>query len=574
MKRNKVFQFLASLKLAVVLFVLFAIILALATYYESTYDTQTAQHLVYKSPLFAGFLALFFLNIFCSTAIRFPWKRKQVGFVITHAGILTLLLAAALTMGWGIDGSMMVQEGQSSNRILLNDPVFFVGKPSEPMQEIPAEFRWTAPSAERPARVALREGVTAEVLQYLHHAKLNTYYVAGKPGVAALQLRLHNERVDQRQWLTVGKGDLELGPASVQLLRASDEAHLQRLLGGRTDQGELQLLVQGNPHQLKVSELVPGKPVTAGPALVELRRYLPHAVVENGELISRSKDPVNPCVDVRVSDAEGNYQDWLLFARMPQLNTRTGSKGELPVKVTYVSEARGPKQHMLTLVVTKDGKLWSKVDQQKARPVTVGKAQATGWMNLQFEVSEFIPQAREVREFSAVEVDKAEQQNAPPPAIQVRFAGAKEPGPFWLERGDVQQIETTEGKPLVVGYAYRSQPLDFDLHLKDFQIDFDPGTTTAAAFKSLVEVDGKQHTIQMNEPLVKNGYKLFQSSYSEIPGQPTISIFTVAHDPGIALKYLGSIMMTVGIAIMFWMKPYGGGAANRGKTDRAQPSLD
>ena len=42
MKRNKVFKFLASIKLAVILFVFFVVILASATYYESAYDTPTA----------------------------------------------------------------------------------------------------------------------------------------------------------------------------------------------------------------------------------------------------------------------------------------------------------------------------------------------------------------------------------------------------------------------------------------------------------------------------------------------------------------------------------------------------
>lgn len=572
MKRNKFFQFLASLKLAVVLFVMFAVILALATYYESAYDTQTAQHLVYKSPLFATFLAIFFVNIFCSTAIRYPWKRKQIGFVITHVGILVLLLASALTMVAGIEGSMMVQEGQSSNRVLLNDPVFFVGDAGEPMREVPAEFRWIRPTPESPARVELGDGVTAEVLQYLHHAREHNFYVPTDSGQAALELRIFNDRVDQHQWLTVGKGDLQLGPARVRMLRARDSQQLQRILTGKEEErGELQLLFGGEPYQIKVTDLVAGHDVAAGPVRVRLRRYLPHAVVEKGELISRSPEPVNPCLDVHVSDSAGHSQDWLLFARMPQLNTRVASQGKMDLKLTYAFAGRAANEHVLTLVVAPDGTLWAQIDAQKARRVTLGKTEPTGWMNLQFEVSKLLPNAKEVREFLPVEVVKEEMQNAPPPAIQVRFQGSRNPDPIWLERGDVQQLQTSSGKQLVVGYAFRSHPLDFSLHLKDFKIDYDPGTNTAAAFKSIVEVDGQEHTIQMNEPLVKSGFKLFQSSYSELPDQPAVSIFTVAYDPGIALKYVGSIMMVMGIAIMFWMKPHGG---TKARTERAQPSLD
>lgn len=561
MKRNKLFKFLASIKLAVILFLMFATILALATYYESVYDTETAQHLVYKSPFFAVFLGIFFVNIFCSTMMRFPWKRKQFGFVVTHAGILVLLSSAAFTMAWGVDGSMMVQEGQSSTKVLLNQPVFFVGPPGKGMREIPAEFRWRPPTPTRPAKIDLGAGITAQVEQYLHHSRVDKRFEPSESGVPALELRIFNQQVDQKQWLTVGRGDLDMGPAKIRMLRANSQEHLARLLqSGSVDSGELQLLVAGQPFQIKVAELTPGKVMQVGEFQLTLKRYLPHVGVENDELVSKSDKPVNPCVELRVADAKGNWQEWLLFARLPELNVRTESKGNnLQLRVLYIADGGDEHQRGLTFIVDDKQQLWVKIDQGEARKVTVAKAENTGWMNLQFEVSKFIPKAKEHRDFVAVEVDKASQQNAPPPAIQVRFEGAKNPGPYWLERGDVEQIETAQGDPVVVGYAFRSVDVGFPVVLKDFQIEHDPGTTNPAAFKSIVEVDKQEHTIQMNEPLVKGGFTFFQSSYSETPGGPSISIFTVAKDPGIGLKYLGSIMVVMGIALMFALRPNPGG---------------
>ncbi|MFN8608259.1 MAG: cytochrome c biogenesis protein ResB [Vulcanimicrobiota bacterium] len=568
MKRNKLFKFLASLKLAVILFVFFVVILASATYYESAYDTQTAQHLVYKSPLFAVFLGIFFTNIFCSTAIRYPWSKKQVGFVVTHLGILVLLAAAAMTMVAGVDASMIVQEGQSSKRIMLNDPVFFVGRPSQRLQEIPAVFRSTPPSEQKPQRVSLAEGVTAEVVEYLHHARQNVYYQPAPQGVPALEMRIFNERVDQGQWLTAGKGGVQLGPAKIQLLRAADASQLKQLTAaGSSQRGELQLLASGQPLQINVSELSPGKPFQVGDYQVTLRRYLPHAVVKKNELISESDRPVNPCLELRIADAQGNWQDWLLFSRLPELNTRTASQGQaLPLKILYSWE-ESPEQHVLSFILDPAGKLWAKVDAREAVAVELGKAQATGWMNLQFEVSKLIPKASEVREFVSVEVEKGAEQNAPPPAIRLRLLGAKENQLRWLERGDVIQVHTDSGSELVVGYAYRTLDLDFPVRLKKFEMDMDPGTNSPAAFKSSVEVEGQTYLIQMNEPLVKGGYKFFQSSYSQVPGQPTYSIFTVAKDPGITMKYVGSIMVVLGIAIMFVTRPYKVNLGRRGAAE-------
>ena len=60
----------------------------------------------------------------------------------------------------------------------------------------------------------------------------------------------------------------------------------------------------------------------------------------------------------------------------------------------------------------------------------------------------------------------------------------------------------------------------------------------------------------MNEPLDYRGYKIYQSSYEEgKDGAPTFSIFSVGKDPGMPVKYAGSILLVSGIALMFWLKP-------------------
>ena len=97
-KKNSIFRFLASLKLAVILLVALAAILSIATFYESIYDTKTAQYLVYKSPLFALFLGFLGVNLLCSALMRYPWKKSQTGFVITHLGIIIILIGSLFTM--------------------------------------------------------------------------------------------------------------------------------------------------------------------------------------------------------------------------------------------------------------------------------------------------------------------------------------------------------------------------------------------------------------------------------------------------------------------------------------------
>jgi hypothetical protein len=58
----------------------------------------------------------------------------------------------------------------------------------------------------------------------------------------------------------------------------------------------------------------------------------------------------------------------------------------------------------------------------------------------------------------------------------------------------------------------------------------------------------------MNNPLHYRGYIFFQASFVE--GQPMMSIFSVARAPGLPLVYLGVTLIGVGVAWMFYVKPY------------------
>ncbi len=88
---DAIYRFLASLKLAVFSLGTLAAVLAYATFFESWYGAGAVQEWIYRSKGFAILLAFLGANILCAALIRFPWKRRQTGFVITHAGLLVLL---------------------------------------------------------------------------------------------------------------------------------------------------------------------------------------------------------------------------------------------------------------------------------------------------------------------------------------------------------------------------------------------------------------------------------------------------------------------------------------------------
>jgi hypothetical protein len=99
---------LGSLRLAVVLLGLFAACLAGATLIESRHGPRAAGELVYQTWWFALLLGLLAVNVVAAALKKYPWRRHQTGFLVTHAGLLLLLLGGVLTSLFGIEGQMVL----------------------------------------------------------------------------------------------------------------------------------------------------------------------------------------------------------------------------------------------------------------------------------------------------------------------------------------------------------------------------------------------------------------------------------------------------------------------------------
>ena len=118
------YKLLASLRLAVVLLLISAVVLGWATFVESRYGSEAVRFGVYGTWWFATLMALLGINVLCAALIRFPWKRHQTGFLITHAGIIVLLIGCLLTRQRGVDAQLPVFEGGSGHLAYENTQHF------------------------------------------------------------------------------------------------------------------------------------------------------------------------------------------------------------------------------------------------------------------------------------------------------------------------------------------------------------------------------------------------------------------------------------------------------------------
>lgn len=104
---------LSSLRLAVLLLSVFTLCLACATLLEAAHGQRVAQDLVYRAWWFAGLLVLLALNVLGAAVKKYPWRRHQIGFLVTHSGLLLLLLGGLLTTLLGVEGQMILVDTPS-----------------------------------------------------------------------------------------------------------------------------------------------------------------------------------------------------------------------------------------------------------------------------------------------------------------------------------------------------------------------------------------------------------------------------------------------------------------------------
>jgi hypothetical protein len=94
--RNPFFQFLASLRLALLLLAVIIIADAAGTIYESEFSAEVARAYIYEAWWFNIWLLILCVNLASVAISRRPWKRRHIGFLLTHFGIITLLVGAVV----------------------------------------------------------------------------------------------------------------------------------------------------------------------------------------------------------------------------------------------------------------------------------------------------------------------------------------------------------------------------------------------------------------------------------------------------------------------------------------------
>ena len=471
----KCVHLLGSLKLALLLLATIAIACALATFAESHFDTKVAHAYIYKAPWFLVWLGVLCLNLFAVTLTRWPWQKKHLGFVITHYGIITLLIGAAIGSKLGFEGNVTLnKKGSPVQKITTSQSVLQVESPADHnLYLLPFDVSVARPSEKKPMVLSV-PGTSLRIVIDGGSEQLERVpflISTGEQAAKAVIIKLCNVSSHQEHCVALGNGAEErfdfFGLAEIYFNKDSNNNFIA--------------------------------PIAAS-------------------------SPNKPWLVVELNENKINYQ-------LGRGNT---------IKTAGVLAAGD----WLPLG-------WG---EWKMQLVEVGEHDVIG-----FHVQ---PVASGVNLLST-----SDEQALPGFHAFLKNKAGKAGAACWVESGEIISL-TLDDEAVRLAYGLELKPIPFSIELVDFQVPRDEGTETPSDFKATVRFhDLKKNLtrdglIRMNHPASFPGgffatisginYKFSQAEWNPRDlGETTLQVL---YDPGWLLKWIGSLAICAGIAMMFYWK--------------------
>ena len=576
---------LGSLKLALVLLSTIAIACAVATFAESKFSSRVAQDYIYKAPWFLLWLGVLCVNLIAATLTRWPWQKKHTGFIVTHAGIIILLIGAVVGMKAGFEASVTLNQGAPpATRLVINETILQVDNMQDgAVYILPLPVQTRVPTVEKPRKLPLPQSRDQLLVEAYEEALVERPVLVpseateSAPGLSLkFASGMMSQQLSRDLWLgdeSTAKQDFfglasiamvpEMKPLPPVELMDVDETHVifaaqpqQPIVHSFTDnpssvrivlenvEGTFQLRI-GNKPPRPIDELR-GNPVTSEELNIELVDFWPDFVMKDGKPETASNEPNHPAALVRV---RGKAAPAASDAKLRlELNVRGH---ELAWRVL-----RGERE------ITSGS-------------VREGESFAPGWADWQVTPTRILPRSTQKLEIAPVKPDAPEAEGAVPGIrVRKRSHDGTVGEPVWIRSGRSEEVRSRpvsmpDDHAVRVGFGLRTHRLPFSVELVKFEVPRDEGTNTPANFISTVRFtdlmsgQSKELVSKMNHPASYPGgwwrtmtgltYKFSQASWN--PQNLKETTLQVLYDPGWLFKWIGSLMISIGIALLFYFKP-------------------
>ena len=542
------YRFLASVKLAVICLGGLAATLAVATKFNSDYGMNAANEYIYHTTWFSVLMAFLGINVFCAAAIRYPWKKRQTGFVITHVGLLVVIAASWWSYRTYEEGLLGMVEGETSNELVrTHKPAVFVKTVDPHTGEAKDGYEYPLPLwafdwGQADPMVISRPGDPFKLT-------IKDFYACSMPEDRVVpaeggrpMLKLHPQIIppgekaprdvfgpEQDPWFTLGDDRLgrivrAVGPAQFIVARADRADIFDDFLDPPADpgiDGVARLHYQdraGQPrrYDVRVDTAKADRPIPLPDSdLVATFRGLERTPIETKQQVEFLGTDTLDIVrfDVRRGDGpEVAHNGFAMLPNIPPIIPKQDDPAATPptplLRINYYSPPIVDPQAnrrfgVIEVMVDRSGRLAYRVFQRgnpgvlrSHGPLMVGETiTAFGGnnlapMTLRFDVEQYLKSGRKEEIARSIDLPPNERDDALP-AILAEISANGVSREVWLRRS--RNTFAMDYKTVALGdrvfelaFDVDRLKLDFSLTLNDFDVGFDPGTQNPASFKSEV----------------------------------------------------------------------------------------
>lgn len=574
-------QFLSSVKLAVVVIFLIAVACILGTFivqgrspeeYAARYGRGWAAFLegaqfteVFHSYWFTILLVLLCLNLLVCAIKRWRNTVLQIGFLSTHMSLILIMSGSLIDSRFGSKGAINLVEGQSVDyfytfedqkrvplgfELLLEDFELEKHKPkfelisyvkqTDKERRISTEIGTEQLIPSSPYKVTIKRLIPdAELVR----EPINTSKEEKNPAIF-VQL-FGSEHVDVEGWLIAKSRywyEYKMEGIRIEYIWGKTQEALNEPASHKAKDDKTEEKKEGKVMvNLKDRNIEMEFPLKIGKHFhvadteyhIQVSEYTPDFV--NRDLPVEQQTADNPAIKVEIHGSQGDEIRWV-FAKYPDWDEMHATKYsdlkllfEAPdnvqlirhlVKVAHDSEGNN------RLIYLKDNEIIETTSWEFDKKYSIGN---TGY---QLKFLKYYPS------FGLREEVIQRSEDLKNPAIYIEADGpagkvsewlfAKDARTWWHEDGNLALLYQEEGEMI-----------------KDFK-------------SALKIIEGgkvvKTKTIEVNNPLSYKGIDFYQANYD--PNNPKFSGIQITCHPGIPVVYVGFGLLCFGIVFIFYIKPF------------------
>lgn len=547
---GRVVLYLGSVRFAVPLLALIAAAMIWGTFLDASQGARVAGRIVYGSWWFIALMALVCLTLIIAVALRYPFKRKHIGFIVVHASLITLIATGFATYFFKIEGEILLNQGGVASAIRTGDRRIELFEHNDGSLGVIESVDLDSVDVASPKSITLGSTTFRVIEDWANTVERVKVVNDGARQLHAVELTIE-PGAPEAHWV----GQTAPGEPPPRLAGMTIRVIPQGEVWSPPQGDERLVLLTDQGEELDLPEA--GTRIGDSRWQVQQVQRFAHAVVSSDGLIEGDPDRANPAIEMLLEHEDGSRERLTAFSRFPDSPMKRTVAGERvsPYRVAYM----GARLTSPTLALMLDGdRRWAlfaspegmvtQVEHDGSFPWTIQCGEQT------VTVLADLDRARADRQL--VEAP-AENENRPAMILEVDTGDHQHQ--FTLVWGQRTPVEI-DGVVRILKYGPATHALPFSIELVEFRKTDYPGSQMAMAYESevVMRVPGAEPihmTIWMNHPLKHAGWKVYQSGFL---GDGT-TILAVTKDPGLVPTYLACTGLCVGIMITFFSRSMSSG---------------